>query len=58
MLAECRASYIRKYSLFIIIQQSCYLRGPIVAERSASLLELTKEVLYTVVLVSESYNDG
>ena len=35
-----------KYSLLII---SCYLRIPMVAERNASLLELTKELLYTVV---------
>jgi hypothetical protein len=46
MLAECRASCTRKYGLFIIIQQSCYLGGPMVAERSAaSLVELTKEIL-------------
>jgi hypothetical protein len=29
-----------------------------VVERSASLLELTKEVLYTADLKSESYNDS
>jgi hypothetical protein len=29
-----------------------------VAERNASLLKFTKEVLYTVILISESYNDG
>lgn len=45
MLAECRASCTRKYGLFIIIQQSCYLGEFMVAERSASLAELTKEVL-------------
>jgi hypothetical protein len=34
--------------LFIIIQQICHLRGPMVAERSTSFLGLTKKVLYCI----------
>ncbi len=58
MLAECRASYIRKILSVHNYTTNLLFAWTYVAERSASLLEVTKEVLYIVVLLSESNNDG